>query len=169
MSFRFLVVFSIVLTVLFYVELLNFVQNSVVMPWTEFLAFFSASILHLLDSTVHSYGVLIINNQTGNGVKIEPGCNGVEAFIVLVAAILAYPSQWYDKLQGIVIGFFAIELLNVVRVMTLFYLSQWDKSIFEFAHLYLWQALIMLDALIFWLIWLRLLARRAPELGKASS
>ena len=32
----------------------------------------------------------------------------------------------------------------------------------EAQHLYLWQALIILDALIFWLIWLRWLPHDAP-------
>ena len=43
----------------------------------------------------------------------------------------------------------------------LFYLGQWDIRIFEWAHLYVWQALIMLDVLIVWLIWVR----RAPMMG----
>jgi len=32
--------------------------------------------------------------------------------------------------------------------------------LFEFAHLYLWQALIMLDVLVVWLLWIRQVARR---------
>jgi hypothetical protein len=28
-------------------------------------------------------------------------------------------------------------------------------DVFEFAHLYVWQALIMLDVLVVWLIWIR--------------
>ena len=30
---------------------------------------------------------------------------------------------------------------------------------FEWAHLYVWQALIMLDVLVVWLIWVRTLPR----------
>jgi len=44
-------------------------------------------------------------------------------------------------------------------VISLFYLGQWDKQWFEWAHLYVWQALIMLDVLIVWLIWVRTLPR----------
>ena len=36
---------------------------------------------------------------------------------------------------------------------------QWNYSVFEWFHLYLWQALIILDALVVWLIWLRTLPR----------
>jgi hypothetical protein len=38
-------------------------------------------------------------------------------------------------------------------------LGKWDKEVFDFAHLYLWQALIMLDLLVVWLLWIRAVAR----------
>ena len=55
-----------------------------------------------------------------------------------------------------------MQALNVVRVVSLFYLGQWDAKAFEWAHLYLWQALIMLDVLIVWMVWIRTLPPLAP-------
>ena len=46
--------------------------------------------------------------------------------------------------------------------MSLFYLGQWNQVAFEWFHLYLWQALIILDAMVVWLIWLRKMPRPAP-------
>jgi exosortase/archaeosortase family protein len=90
-------------------------------------------------------------------VSIEKGCNGIEATIVLIAAMLAFPAPWKHKIIGILSGFVAVQSLNVVRVISLFYLGQWNKTAFDWAHLYVWQALIMLDVLIVFLIWIRLL------------
>jgi len=56
----------------------------------------------------------------------------------------------------------AVQGLNVVRLISLFYLGQWDLRVFEWAHLYVWQALIMLDVLIVWLLWVRMLPALAP-------
>ncbi len=39
---------------------------------------------------------------------------------------------------------------------------QWDIRVFEWAHLYVWQALIMLDVMIVWLLWVRTLPRSQP-------
>jgi len=39
--------------------------------------------------------------------------------------------------------------------VSLFYLGQWNREWFEWAHLYAWQALIMLDAVVVWLLWIR--------------
>lgn len=81
----------------------------------------------------------------------------MKALLVLVSAIVVFPAPWKLKLQGIVVGFFAIEILNIARIITLFYIGQWDMEIFEWAHLYIWEALIMLDVLIIFLWWLRTL------------
>ena len=93
--------------------------------------------------------------MTGFGVSIEPGCNGIEACIVLFAAMMAFPSTWKHKFAGLVVGFVAVQALNVVRVVSLFYLGQWNTAVFNFAHEFLWQGLIMLDVLIVWLLWVR--------------
>jgi exosortase H (IPTLxxWG-CTERM-specific) len=102
--------------------------------------------------------------EHGFAVSIEAGCNGVEATIVLVAAVLAFPASWRRKLAGLAIGIVAVQGLNIVRVISLFYLGQWNFSVFEWAHLYVWQALIMLDVLVVWLLWVRTLPRPEPDL-----
>ena len=66
-----------------------------------------------------------------------------------------------------------MQLLNVVRVISLFYIGQWDFAVFEWAHQYVWQALIMLDVLVVWLIWVRrvprgaTMRRRRPRLRRS--
>ena len=90
-------------------------------------------------------------------MRIERGCNGLEAVIILFAAMFAFPAPFKNKLIGFTIGFFAIQLLNLVRIISLYYLGQWNYTAFEWFHLYLWQALIIIDALVVWLIWLRTL------------
>ena len=157
---RFFLIFVGILAVLFGVEMLNPVQAAVVNPWTALVARASASMVQLIDPSVISHDRVLQSAKTGFGVSIEPGCNGVEAAIVLVAAMLSFPAPWLMKLWGIVIGFAAVQAVNLIRVVTLFFIGQWNLKVFEFAHLYMWQALIMLDVLIVWLIWMRLVARR---------
>ncbi len=103
-----------------------------------------------------------MEHLTGFGVSIEPGCNGIEACIVLFAAVIAFPSTLRHKLLGLVAGFAAVQALKVVRVISLFYLGQWNTAVFNFAHEFLWQGLIMLDVLIVWLLWVRAGAKAQP-------
>ena len=152
---RFFIVFVVLLVSLFTVEVLKPVQDHVILPFTAGLAWVSVNLIELFDSGVVSSGKVIRDLQSGFAVSIEPGCNGVEALIILFAAMFAFPASLKAKLIGFAIGFVAIQALNLVRIISLFYMGQWNMTWFEWFHLYLWQALIILDALVVWLIWLR--------------
>jgi exosortase H (IPTLxxWG-CTERM-specific) len=152
---RFFTVFVVLLAVLFGLQLTPWVQAWLVVPWTNALAAIASSIVTLFDNDVVASGKVIRSGANGFAVSIEAGCNGVEATLVLVAAILAYPAPWRYRCIGLGIGVVAVQALNVVRVISLFYIGQWNYNVFEWAHLYVWQALIMLDVLVVWLIWVR--------------
>ena len=154
---RFFVTFVAMLAALFGLELTPVAQRYFVVPWTDALAAISARIVTVFDPTVTASGNVLQSGNNGFAVAIEAGCNGVEATLVLVAAMLAFPAPWRRKLTGLAVGIVAVQGLNVIRVISLFYLGQWNYRVFEWAHLYVWQALIMLDVLVVWLIWVRLL------------
>ncbi|MDX1604877.1 MAG: exosortase H [Candidatus Competibacterales bacterium] len=159
-----LALFMGILVLLFAVELTHPVQAGFVQPFTGLIAKVSAGLVQAFDSTAAAEGIVLRNVETGAAVAIQPGCNGVEAMIVLTAAILAFPAPWLHKLVGLLVGFLAIQALNLVRIISLFYLLQWNQTWFEWAHLYLWQALIILDAMIVFILWLRVLP---PEPAQA--
>jgi len=154
---RFFVLFTVLLVGLFTLEILQPAEEYVILPFTSFIADVSVWILQFFDDNVEAYKNIIRDSVSGFGVRIERGCNGVEALIILFAAIFSFPAPFKNKIIGFVIGFFAIQVLNLVRIISLFYLGQWNQVAFEWFHLYLWQALIILDALVVWLIWLRTL------------
>ncbi len=164
---RFFLGFLVLQVLLFGTELTPWAQRWFVAPWTDTLAALSAGIVKVFDPGVVAEGKLLQSGSNGFAVSIEAGCNGVEATIVLVAAILAFPAPWKRKLVGLTIGIAAVQGLNIIRVISLFYLGQWSLEAFHFAHLYLWQALIMLDVLIVWLLWVRTLPRTMPALAAA--
>ncbi|MDR1529471.1 MAG: exosortase H [Burkholderiales bacterium] len=154
---RFFVLFVILLAALFAFELTPWADRWFIEPWTVMLADISTWLVTWFDAEVESVGRVMRSLSNGFAVSIEKGCNGIEATIVLISAILAFPASWKHKIIGILSGFIAVQGLNVVRVITLFYLGQWNEKVFEWAHLYVWQALIMLDVLIVFLVWIRLL------------
>ena len=158
---RFLLMFLLLQIALFGTEMLQVVQTHVVLPWTSLLADSSGWLLSLFDSNVDTIGKIVRSTDNGFAISIEPGCNGVEAMIVLLAAIAAFPAPFIYKLKGLAWGFLAIQAMNLLRIISLFYLGQWSETLFDWAHLYIWQALIMLDALIVFLVWIRYLPKKA--------
>lgn len=161
--FRFLAIFLLSLLVLFTLDVLAVVELHVIDPFNALLANISAKIIALCGGDAIAQGKVIISMRTGLAVSIERVCNGVEAVIILVSAMLAFPARWHHKLIGIVIGTLAIQSLNLVRIISLYYLNQWDEVWFEWFHSYIWQALIVLDALVVFLVWLRYLPRAGGD------
>jgi exosortase H (IPTLxxWG-CTERM-specific) len=156
---RFFIVFLVLLATLFTLELTPWAQTHLVVPWTNLLAQVSTALVTMFDPNVIAEGKVIRSASNGFAVSIEAGCNGVEATIVLLAAMLAFPASWRYRFIGLAIGFVAVQALNVVRIISLFYIGQWSYTVFEWAHLYVWQALIMLDVLVVWLLWVRRVPR----------
>ena len=153
---RFLVIFVLLLALAFGLELTPWAQAFVVTPWTDTVARVSGVLMRTFDASITTSGNVIGSSDSPFAVAIEAGCNGVEATLVLVAAMLAFPAPWRHRVAGIAIGVATVQVLNVIRVVTLFYLGQWNEHVFEWAHLYVWQALIMLDVLIVWVIWVKM-------------
>lgn len=153
-------VFILVLLTLFTLELLDPVQGWVIQPFTQGLAAVSAFLVQAFDSTATSEGIILRSLSNDVAVAIQPGCNGVEAMICLTAAILAYRATWIERFIGLLIGYLAIQAMNITRIISLFYLLQWNQQWFEWFHLYVWQALIFLDVLIAFVLWIRWLPSR---------
>ena len=102
---RFLFIFCTVLGSLFAIEMLKPVQEAVIQPFTGLLAALSTALILPFDDTVIAQGRILRDAATGFAVSIEAGCNGVEAAIVLIAGILAFPASlqtqsWSRSLAG---------------------------------------------------------------------
>ena len=160
---RFLLIFCGVLGSLFAIEMLNPVQQALIQPFTALLASISTAVILPFDDTVIAQGRILRDATTGFAVSIEAGCNGVEAAIVLIAGIVAFPASVQHKVIAILAGFVFVQALNIVRIISLFYLGQWNYTVFEWFHLYLWPVLIMLDVLVVFAIYLQWLGKRHPE------
>lgn len=159
-------IFALVLLFLFTLQYTELMHEGVLQPFTQWLATISAWVVQFYDSNVTAQGIVLRNLSNGTGVAIKNGCNGVEPMIFLTAAMLAYPALWKERLTGLLLGYLAIQAMNIVRIISLFYLLQWDQQWFEWFHLYVWQVLIFLDMLMAFVLWIRWLpSRKAAEMA----
>lgn len=162
---RFFILFVVILASLFAAESTEPVQSAIVWPWTQALVRISANLIAFYDPHVAVSGNILQSTTNSFAISVRAGCNGVEAAVILIAAMLAFPAGWKHRVIGILAGVTVVQLLNIVRVISLFYLGQWSMKAFDWAHFYLWPALIMLDVLIVWMIWIRSLPRASSDLA----
>ena len=88
-------------------------------------------------------------------VSIALGCDGVEAMALFSCALLAFPSKWKAKIIGLAVGISFLFILNILRVVTLFFTGVYYPRAFEVMHIEVWQVIFILLALVLWMLWLR--------------
>lgn len=137
------IVFSILMT--------SWGDNYCLKPMNNFTADCSALCLRIVGMEAHANGTLV--QSTFGGVDIKEGCNGIYATILFLAGVVAFPTGLKNKLIGAVFGIVSIFIINIVRVMTLLYLSIHNPTLFHEAHQYIWQFAIILAGGLMWLIW----------------
>src|ERR1700761_7308136 len=83
-------------------------------------AWLSNGILNLLGQGTHVSDVTIASSTTPFAIAIRRGCDAVEPTWLLCAAILAFPGPWKRKLAGMLAGIVILQMLNLVRIVTLY-------------------------------------------------
>jgi exosortase H (IPTLxxWG-CTERM-specific) len=141
----------------FYVAVSNrFSDRVLVQPFTAGIAAVAGVLLRLFGYAVQRHGTLLTSSNFA--VEIKTGCNGVEAMLVLVAAIVAYPAPWRRKAIGAAVGIAVIQLLNLARVLMLFIVGRDYPARFELFHVVIGQSVIFLASIAIFLVWSATLA-----------
>jgi exosortase H (IPTLxxWG-CTERM-specific) len=140
-----------IVVVLYLIIAANPVNDRAIVPFTERIAGVSAAALRIAG--MNTIAVKTVISSPRFAVNVENGCNGVEAMILLVAAMAAFPASWKAKLGGIVAGIVAVQLLNLVRVTSLFWLGATYPKVFDMVHTAVWQSAIILVSLALFVVW----------------
>jgi len=152
-SGRFVAIYAAVLAVGFFVLALRPVNDHVVNPYTTFVAHESKVALNLLGEGARVNGQILSSPRFS--VAIYNGCNGLEAILIFASGVLAFPTPWPRKLIGLLLGFVAIQAINIVRVVSLFYVGVFWPKWFSASHVFVWQSLVILFAVVLWVAWVR--------------
>lgn len=86
-------------------------------------------------------------------VDIKHGCDAVAPSVLFISAVLAFPSAILAKVPGLLLGTLVLAVINLVRIVSLFYVGIYWNRYFETMHEDVWQAAFILLALFLWVIW----------------
>ena len=150
---RFLLAFIGIGLLLYGVVYLPPVRDQIIALFTDSLTVMAGGLITLFGGQAWVQGNVL--SIPGFSVRILDLCNGVEATLLLWTAMLAFPASWRHRLIGLLIGFLGVQLLNLIRIVSLVYLGVWKPAWFYWVHWYVWDALILVDVLLIFLLWLR--------------
>ena len=160
-EWRFLIVFLITLTVSFTVVALQPVNDAVVNPYTGFIARMSGAVLRLLGEDITVSGCDLRSPRFS--VTIYNGCNGLITSLIFISAVLAFPTSWRARAIGAVGGLLAIQAINLVRIVSLFYIGVYFPQYFSQSHIFVWQSIVILAGVALWIVWAHHAAKPAHD------
>ena len=147
----FLAAFTVLLGASFTLISVNWVNDHAIEPFTAGVARLSGAALNLLGQHVGLRGTIIQGPRFA--VNIRNGCNGVEAMLIFLAAVLAFPASWRARLTGLGLGILAIQVINLVRVVSLYLTGAYFPRFFDASHTVIWQSVVILFGVLLWVFW----------------
>jgi exosortase H (IPTLxxWG-CTERM-specific) len=156
---RFSLLFTMLTATAIAMPVIDPIKQHVVRPFTLSLTTVSAAIIRWCGGGASAVGDILSLTSGCGAVRIANGCNAIEISGLLAAAMLAYPAPLRSRLFGVVAGIGLLQSINLLRIISLLYLSCWSQAWFSFFHLYVWDAAIAFDALMIFLGWQRWQAR----------
>ena len=151
--FRFLVVFLLLLGAFELPLLVPAVDRHVIVPLNSALTSSAGAVLRLIGENVRVEGTVIAGSCFA--IDLKNGCNGIEATLFLVAAVLAFPAAARDRIIAAIAGAAIIQVVNFVRVASLYLLGCYRRSWFDAFHLAVWQSIIFALAVGLFMLWTR--------------
>ena len=157
---KFLGVFA-VLMIIYYIATTTSAVNDRFFPWyLDRTASVAGSIvdglgfqgLEIRDKTLYS---------PRGTITVERGCDAIAPTALFISAVIASPAMWSFKLIGMVGGVFILMVVNVIRIITLFWTRVFWVDAFDVMHLDIWQFLFILLAILLWAVWASWASKKA--------
>ncbi len=120
----------------------------VIAEWT---ATWTSKAINLFGGSTTVSGTLLISDNFVANVVAE--CTAIGPIILYIGAVVAYPASKRAKLAGVAAGVVVLTAVNLVRIISLFWIGEAYPEYLDVVHLLVWQSVIILLAIIMWLLW----------------
>jgi len=125
--------------------------NPVLDPFLEFNAGIVSAALSLFGVSSEVSGATVISSMFSFYVIAE--CTSLLFTGIFISAVLAWPATKKRKLNGIAIGVAGLFLLNLIRMITLFYIGSSMEGLFDIIHFFVWPIVMVVVTIGLWLFW----------------
>lgn len=149
--FKFVGLFALLMVVFYACTFIPLLEKRILPSYMKLNASISAGILSVFGEGARAKGTSVSSPRYS--VDIRHGCDAVEPTALFVAAVLAFPATMRSKIPGIVAGSIILAMINLVRIITLFYTGIYYPSAFNIMHEDIWQSLFILLSLLLWIVW----------------
>ena len=122
-------------------------------PFLTLIARSTGGVLQVLGQEITVDGTSV--SSPVFSMEIVRGCDAIEPVAAFVAAVLASPVALWAKIPGILVGATAMLLINLIRIVSLYFVGVHFPKALDIMHLDVWQAAFVVLAICFWAIWVQ--------------
>ena len=126
-------------------------QSAFMVTLTEATAQTVTWMLTLAGELVRTDGAVIYSPEFN--MRIVSECTAITPIILLGAATLAVRAPLNSKLKGIMFGACVLNIVNLARIISLYYVGVVWPDMVEFVHLVIWQGALVVLAVGLWGFW----------------
>jgi exosortase family protein XrtM len=141
-----------VLMALFYALLLTPFFDRLLYVYLGINARLASAILNWLGQASHVSEITIRSAKFA--VTVRRGCDAVEPAWFFCAAVLSFPASFVRKIPGMLAGVVLILALNLLRIVSLYFIGLQFPRFFAMAHLEIWPAIFIVMAILLWAGWI---------------
>jgi exosortase H (IPTLxxWG-CTERM-specific) len=98
-------------------------------------------------------------------VEVAQGCDAIQVCSLLAAAVIAFPVELRSKIRGLVLGIAILQILNLARIITLFWIGVYFSRVFKTAHEVVWPGILITMTIAIWILWVRWETRQLRPSG----
>ena len=167
MAWRFILLFVALMGLYYILTVTAWFMPYFMEPYLRLNARVSSAILSMLGQETTCVGAVISGSRFA--VTIGRGCDAVDPSAVFVAAVFAFPASLRSKLPGAIAGTLLLVVLNLARIVGLFFTGVYYPRLFDTMHHDVGQALFIFLALALWILWAAWATRKTDAPAHAAA
>lgn len=148
---RFVGLFGLFMSLAYACEITPSIRKHVFPAYLRHNARVSGIILRAMgeDASVHDRSI----SSPRYALEVQHGCNALLPTALFVSAVLACPVSFTSKIPGILIGGMVLMVMNLVRIVTMFYAGIHFRNSFDAIHNEVWPAIFVCLSVFLWVTW----------------
>lgn len=131
----------------------SFFTENILSKIVGLYAYLGSGVLNILGMGTSANAGNIVSPEFS--ISVKKGCDALEPMALFSAAVIAFPVKAFLKWPALIKGLAFLFVLNVIRIVSLFWIGKYFPDLFYIMHIEVWQALFFLAAVLLWIFWIQ--------------
>jgi len=128
-----------------------FMETERFLAWNAFIPS-SWLIDHILGIDIRTVD-RIMYFPNNNAIEINGTCSGLKQFYQWTILMLLFPGPWKKKLWFIPMGLLIIHIVNILRIVILAIIMNWNPEVWKFSHDWILRPFFYIVIFSMWMVW----------------